>query len=371
MNEPVHLYPLRLIPLAVEKIWGGQKLRSLLVGQAPAGEAAIGELWAIWERLVVSNGPWQGRTLREIVDQHPHAILGTAPRGGGSTSFPLLVKLIDAHDTLSVQVHPDDEYARARENQPFGKTEMWYILEAEPGARIIHGVKRHLEREELRLALERNRLEEELESVAVRKGDTVFLPAGTIHALGKGIMVYELQQSSDLTYRLYDWGRTEGGVQRELHIEKSLDVARLDPTPFHKIRPLRLAGPGFDRVFLCACRYFAAELLEAKGTIAQRTDGGFHILTALDEGISIRYSPSSEQLAMGALETILIPAGLGEYRLEPAGDRMRAMKGYVPDLRRDVALPLLEAGAAPEDVAQLGGDPRFSDLSPIVGVELH
>jgi len=363
------LYPLKFAPRVEEKIWGGEKLKGL-PGVEARGESRIGELWVVWGGLAVTNGAWRNRTLNSLVDEFPDEILGSAASKEPNTLFPLLVKLIDAHDTLSVQVHPDDDYARAREHQPFGKTEMWHVLEAEAGASIIHGVKRPLDRAELKQSLDRGTLAEELESVQVARGDTIFLPAGTIHALGKGIMVYELQQSSDLTYRLYDWGRKEAGVPRELHVEKSLDVARLEPVAVHKIQPVELREAAYRRRFLCACRYFAAELLDTEAPTLQQTRRRFHVITVLDGSVSLR-SGESEELILRSLESALVPAGLPEYEVRPTGDRCHLVKAYVPDLREDVVAPLLAAGVPANEVAQLGGDPKYSDLSPLIAVELH
>lgn len=361
------LYPLKFELLPKEKVWGGQKLKGL-AGVKAEGEGNIGEVWVVWDGLAVANGSWQGRTLKSLVDEFPREILGSSVPKGPDTIFPLLVKLIDAHDTLSVQVHPDDGYSRAREHQPFGKTEMWYVLEAEPGARIVHGLNRPLDRTELQRALDAGTVTDVLDYVPVAKGDTVFLPAGTIHALGKGLMVYELQESSDLTYRLYDWGRKEaGGVTRELHVDKSLDVARLAPLSTHKIRPVELREGGYRRRFLCACSYFAAELLATESRVLQQPGGRFHIVTALEGAVSLRSTGGeSEELILQRLETALVPGGLAEYAIRPLGDRCELVKSYVPDLLKDVAGPLLRAGVPADDVVQLGGDPNYSELGHLI-----
>ncbi len=360
------LYPLKFELLPKEKVWGGEKLKGVGGAQA-AGLGNIGEIWVLWEGLTATNGAWRGRTLKSLVDQLPREILGEAVQKRSDTVFPLLVKLIDAHDTLSVQVHPDDGYAQGREHQPFGKTEMWYVLEAEPGARIVHGVNRRLDPAQLRQALDAGTVTQLLDYVEVAKGDTIFLPSGTIHALGKGIMVYELQESSDLTYRLYDWDRKEGGVPRELHLDKSLDVAQLEPLSVHKIRAVELPESGYQRHFLCACSYFALEMLEARSPIVQRPAGRFHIVTALEGTVSLRSTKDeSEEVVLQELETALIPAGLAEYTVRPTGERFRVAKSYVPDLQDDIVEPLMKAGVPADDIVQLGGEPGRSELSRLV-----
>ncbi len=360
------LYPLKFRFLPHEKVWGGQKLRGLL-GPEAGGGGRIGEVWAVWDGLVVANGPWQGKTLKDLVGEFPGEILGNSALNQPDIVFPLLVKLIDAHDTLSVQVHPDDSYSRTREHQPLGKTEMWYVLEADPGARIVHGLNCSVDRAELRRALDATTVTDLLDYVEVARGDTIFIPAGTIHALGKGIMVYELQQSSDLTYRLYDWDRKEAGVSRELHVDKALDVARLEPLPAHKIRPVELNEDSYRRSFLCACRYFTVELLRTGSRIHQQLAQQFHIITALEGTVSLRPADGqAEELLLQRLESALVPAGLGEYDLLPVGERCEVIKSYVPDLLKDVVTPLLKAGVPTDDIVQLGGDPKYSDLSHLV-----
>ena len=356
-TRPV-LYPLKFTLLPMEKVWGGQKLKGLL-GGVSAGIGNIGEVWEVWEGLAVANGPLRGQTLKTLVHESPRGILGDSIPNDPEIIFPLLLKLIDAQDTLSVQVHPDDGYARAREKQPFGKTEMWYVLEAEPDARIVHGLNRPVDQAELRHALERGTLTELLEFVPVARGDIILLTAGTIHALGKGIMVYELQQSSDLTYRLYDWGRRpSGGVTRELHVDKSLEVARLEPIPNHKIRAVDLPETDHRRRLLCACSYFAVEQLVSGSPITQQLGGRFHIITALEGTVSLHPTGSqSEELTLHPLESALVPAELSQYQILPLEKRYTVMKAYIPDLRADIVSPLLAAGVPKSEVVQLGVDP--------------
>ncbi len=352
-----HPYPLKLKPIPVERVWGGDKLKKL-VDRAPQGP--VGELWMIWGDLQVENGPRQGKTLQELTAEHPDIILGDVAPAHAEALFPLLVKLIDARETLSVQVHPDDAYARSREHQPFGKSEMWYVLDAEPNARIVYGLNRSVTPDELRQALSSGTLGELLNYVPVARGDAVIIPAGTIHALGEGIMVYELQQSSDLTYRLFDWNRRPA---RDLHVDKSLDVARLDPIPNQKVRPLEVEEGGYRRCFLGACNYFAAELLTVQSSVTQQLSNRFQIVTALKGAVTLLAgSGSAAALELQPMESALVPAAAAEFEIRPVGDGATLLKGYVPDLRKDVVEPLLAANFAREEVLQLGGDPTRSDL---------
>lgn len=329
-NDAV-LYPLKFQSLPKEKVWGGTRIAARF-GQGLPADRPIGEVWLLWDRLVVSNGPFRGRTLAELVCNYPLPLLGSRALTGQDPAFPLLIKILDANDMLSVQVHPDDAYAREHEGEPFGKAEVWFVLDAEPGARLIHGVRRPLTRAAVRRAIEAGRLGHELEYVEVFPGDVIMNAPGTIHALGGGILLYELQQSSDLTYRLYDWDRRD--PDRPLHIDKALDVARLDPFATHKLAPLELQEAGGTRGILCACDRFAAELLRVRSSMTERPAGaGFHALTVL-QGKGLVWTGADQdalvELAPG--ETALVPAGVEQYEIHAAaGARpLEVVKAYVP-----------------------------------------
>ena len=216
--------PLFLTPYFRPKIWGGRKLNTELHYQIPDGK--VGEAWVISgykdDASTVTDGPYKGKTLREVYLNHPE-LFGN-PK---AKEFPLLVKFLDANDNLSVQVHPDDEYARVHENDS-GKTESWYVLHAEPGAKLIYGHNAKT-KEELEDLIKQGKWQELFRYVPVKTGDFLYVPAGTVHALTKGIMVIETQQSSDVTYRLYDWDRVDQktGKKRDLHIKQSLDTIKV------------------------------------------------------------------------------------------------------------------------------------------------
>ena len=193
----------------------------------------IGEAWMVYDENVIASGPYAGRRLAEVLPELGEAFLGRALVERYGYRLPLMVKFLDTAQWLSVQVHPDDAYARAHEAHTdwLGKAEAWVVLEAEPGAQVIYGVKRPVTREELRAAALDGSILELLNFVPVEKGDVIYVPPGTIHALGPGLLVYEVSQRSDLTYRLYDYGRG-----RELHLDSALEVARLEPIPVHRAR---------------------------------------------------------------------------------------------------------------------------------------
>lgn len=368
-RETGNPYPLKLSVLPKEKVWGGGRIAALFDLESLA-ERPVGEAWVVWEELHIENGALRGRTLADLVRADPRSILGSRFAAGGAhavpgaPAFPLLVKILDARETLSVQVHPHDAYAREHEGEPFGKAEVWYVLDAEPGSRLIHGVKEPLSRARAEEAIESGTLNEALDYVEVVAGDVILNLPGTIHALGDGLLLYELQQSSDLTYRMYDWDRKD--PSRPLHIEKSLDVAALEPFVHHKIVPVELAEPGGTRAFLCACDYFAVELLRVQSQISERPAGVcFHLLTVLEGKGVLRVSgPAATDVQLGPYESLLAPAALNEYHLQATsgGEPLVVIKSYVPDLERDIAWPLRKKGVSREAILQLGGDPKTSDM---------
>ncbi len=366
------LHPLKLVALPKEKVWGGNRIAKLFPREGLEGQS-IGELWVVWDQLAVENGALQGKKLAELVREHPISLLGSRLGTGASPVFPLLVKILDAQETLSVQVHPDDAYAREHEGEPFGKAEVWYILEAEPQYQLIRGVKRPVSRAEAREAIEKGTLQELLDHVPVTPGDVIMNGPGTIHALRGGVLLYELQQSSDLTYRLYDWDRRDPA--RPLHIEKSLDVANLEPFGSHKVQPIEIPEAGGTRKLLCACEQFAAELLTVNSYLAERPSGTcFHILTILGGTGYIRHGAQPVMdVQLHAGDSLLVPASIYEYELCAAteDDALLLIKAYVPDLLQDIVRPLRERGVPGAAILQLGGDPRSSELGRHQGQALR
>ena len=252
-------YPLKLIPVAKSPIWGGTRLKTDWGVQTDA--PTVGEAWALTvrknEQNTVANGPWAGKPLGEVVGAF----------GESAGNFPLLVKFIDAADRLSVQVHPDDVCAAEVEHDR-GKTEMWYVVEASAGAELVCGLRAGVTREAFAAAVRAGETERVLNRVPVRAGETYFIPAGLPHAIGKGILIAEIQQNCDLTYRVYDYGRLGAdGKPRELHVEKALDVSR--PFTEREIDAIRYeADPAADRAtVLAACSRFRVERLSVAGKV--------------------------------------------------------------------------------------------------------
>ena len=225
----IPLYPMLLDPTLHVKVWGGRRLETVMHKHLPTNEP-YGEAWELHDSATVANGALSGRSLGDLLTEYGEDLIGSV--SDPAEGMPLLVKILDATDWLSVQVHPNDEQARQLEGEPRGKTEAWYILAADEKAELVIGVVPDASAEEVADAIRENRLEEMLVYEPVEAGNVLYIPAGTIHALGPGLLVYEIQQSSDTTYRLYDWGRMGlDGQPRPLHIEKSLAVARLGRLP--------------------------------------------------------------------------------------------------------------------------------------------
>lgn len=246
--------PFLLKPAIKDYIWGGTRLRDEFGKES--GKERLAESWELSchpdGESIIASGEYEGITLREFIRQHPESV-GKDFRSGDR--FPFLVKLIDARDDLSLQVHPDDSYARKHENDS-GKTEMWYIIDADEGAGIVYGFKKKLSDTELRRAIEENRVMDDVRRVPVKTGDTFFIPPGTIHAIGRGIVLAEIQQSSNVTYRVYDYGRLGiDGKPRDLHIDKALGVISTEPSELSP-PPETVSTHGMKFRHLADCPYF-------------------------------------------------------------------------------------------------------------------
>lgn len=351
-------YPLILQPVLKEKVWGGDDLYPIL-GLKGQPEEKIGEAWVIYDGNQIENGPLSGRTVADLVREDATAVLGAELVDRGLTEFPLLAKYLDARENLSVQDHPDDAYAREKEHVPYGKAEFWYILKAEPGSEIIHGVKRPISRDELQRQLEAGNIEA-LEGVHVEPGEVVLNMPGTIHALGGGIVLYELQQSSDVTYRLYDWDREKGPDARELHLDRGLDVADLTPMESHTITPIQEQSGDVSIEVLCACRYFAAELLDFRpGARYQRTLQKFDAWTIISGNLT--FEAGGRTVAAHHGQSLLIPAAAGSYTVT-ASNQARAIRGYVPDLQKDVLQPLAALDVPRKQIEQLAGENGMAEF---------
>lgn len=357
-------YPLQLQPELKDKVWGGHALEAML-GLARSARK-VGEAWLVFEDLRVANGDWAGRTLADLTKSYPDLMLGAQREASiinGVPRFPLLAKFLDPSEWLSVQVHPDDAYARAREQMPYGKCEAWYVVRAESGARIIHGLSQKISRERLIETAKSGEIKGLMDYVELHQDEAVINMPGIIHALGPGLVIYEIQQSSDITYRLYDWDRPPS-AGRELHLEQSGDVSDYQPIDQHRIRPLTLQGNGATRTLFAACRYFAAEKIDVRSSYHTDTHGASpHLLTVLHGAGAVTTNGASAELGIG--QSVVIPAQAGSYSIEPHSS-LSLISSHVPDLQRDVVAPLRQAGYSNHDIAQLGGHLRRSDLQEML-----
>ena len=292
----------------------------------PGGDEPLGEAWSVYSENRILNGPLQGRTLAEITSELGAELIGTTSAERYGETFPLLAKFIDAADKLSIQVHPDDAYAHEREADTgfHGKSEAWLILEAAPDAHIIWGFKDALTPDEVKAAAREERLEPHLNFVPVKAGDVVYNPAGTVHAIGAGIFLFEIQQASDLTYRLYDYGRKDSsGQTRELHLDKALEVADLTPGEHALVTPKPL---GEDKTELLKTEFFAAEKWEVSGEVQAATDPtSADLLNVLSGELKVHSGNTEVTLTQGG--SCVLPAALGAYRVSGEGVVLRC---YVP-----------------------------------------
>nr|WP_154958274.1 type I phosphomannose isomerase catalytic subunit [Paenibacillus xylanexedens] len=322
-------YPLQFQPEFKERVWGGRALEQF--GLTPP-EGHIGEGWMIADHAngttKVINGPLAGKGLDEVREQLGTSWLGTKGVSEKGGRFPLLIKLLDCNDDLSVQVHPTDDY-KALPPGELGKTEMWYVLDAKPGAHIIYGLNEGVDREGLRQALENGTVMDTLRQVPVEAGDTFFIPAGTVHALCAGVVVAEIQQNSDTTYRIYDYNRPGlDGKPRELHVEDSLNVTAYEGAGATTMKTSNTV-PG-EWLQLASCPYFVVE----KGVVTERWDlsttpDSFTILVVCEGEGALEWSGSEEgeQLTLKAGQCYLLPANLGNYTLS---GNTTVLRSYLP-----------------------------------------
>lgn len=335
-----------------ERIWGGRGLETLYGKPLPAG-VAVGEAWLLADHAhcesVVKAGHREGWTLRRLVREEGAALLGARARTTPYGRFPLLLKLLDARDVLSVQVHPNDALAALLGEPDVGKTEMWHVLHAEEDATLYCGLAHGVDLEGFKAALAARRLEPCLATLGARAGLSLYVPAGTVHAIGGGCLIAEIQQNSDITYRCFDWDRTDDrGQARELHVEKALHVIRFGEPPPAPIAPLGRDVPGAHLEFHAACAYFAAERIRLEGRFARETRGdSFHLILAL--GGAMEACAGGERRALAPGEALMVAGHAPGYVLEGAGE---AMDYYVPCPDADIVGPLEAAGHAHATIAR-------------------
>jgi mannose-6-phosphate isomerase len=364
MTNTSALPPLEFEPILKEKIWGGDALARRYGKKAPPG-SHIGESWEISgfgdDQTICITPECDGMALGDILKQHGPALAGPAE---GTAAFPLLYKLIDADERLSVQVHPGDTQAREHGWGGRGKTECWYIIEAKQGAQIICGFKHDVGVAEVRERTADNTLERILNYLEISAGDMLFVPAGTVHAILGGTVLYEVQQSSDTTFRLYDWARVDAtGKPRDLHVEHSLAAADTAAHRYHKVRPVEVpfAG-GARRLLRAACRYFAVEeyRFPADFTLRLPERKSFQTLMVLEGEMALTAGAVRLNLSKG--RSVLIPASTGQPQLA-GGNGSRVLVSWIPDLQTDIIDVARESTAGDDAIAALGGNPSKSDLA--------
>ena len=302
--------PLTFSPLVKRIRWGGRRLGTVL--KKPIGpEDDYAESWEVVDhgddQSVVADGPHRGKALAEVVRDHGEALFG---HGHGRDQFPLLIKFLDASDRLSVQVHPDDALAKRHDPTELGKTEAWVILDAADNAVLWCGLKDGIDEGDVRAALADDEMARVLNEIPVAAGDCIFIPAGTVHAIGEGILLAEVQQSSDLTFRFYDWGRVGAdGQPRQLHIEESIEATDFARGPVGPVQPRPLDSDleGQTREHLVACEFFEMTRREASQSFAYPSDGELRVVMVLD-GQGTLAAEGIEDVTLQAGQTVLLPA---------------------------------------------------------------
>ena len=314
MNE---LYPLKFQPVFKDKIWGGQKIKTVLgmdFGKLPN----CGEAWVVsgveGNPTLVKNGFLAGNELNELVSVYMGDLVGDDVYEKHGDEFPLLIKFIDANDWLSVQVHPDDELAEKR-GMPNGKTEMWYILESDKDAELISGFNQPMTRENYLKYFEEKRLKEILNFEKVKKGDAFFIPAGRVHALGPGVLLAEIQQTSDTTYRIYDWDRIDaGGMKRELHTREALDAIDFDMADQYKTR---YKAKKNKTATLISCPQFTTNLLDYDQEMSKDYEelDSFVIYLGIEGTTFLTWEDGEMELQTG--EAVVVPNVIKRIQLKP------------------------------------------------------
>ncbi len=325
-----NLYPLKFTPICKDKIWGGNKLHDLLNKQFPE-LSNCGESWEMsgvqGDISVVSNGFLTGNNLEELIEVYMGDLVGEKVYEKFGTEFPLLVKFIDANDNLSIQVHPNDELALERHDS-FGKTEMWYVVQADQGSQLIAGFNRKIDKEEYLHCVENGTLEEILNFEEVKAGDVFFMPAGRVHAIGKGIVVAEIQQTSDVTYRIYDFNRVDDkGNPRELHTELAIDA--IDYT-FETNYRTEYESQINKSAKLVECPYFTTNLLSITAEVECDFTGldTFVIYTCLEGECSLAWEDQILPVSKG--DSILVPALISNFIFSANnGEQAKLLEVYI------------------------------------------
>lgn len=306
------LYPLQFQPILKERIWGGTKLKTYL--NKPITSEITGESWEIStvdnDISIISNGIFAGKPLTDLIDKFPNELLGTKVYSKFGKQFPLLFKYLDAREDLSIQVHPNDELAKKRHHS-FGKTEMWYVMQADEDAKLIIGFKENSSKELYLENLKNSHLIDILDVKKIKKGDAFFLETGTIHAIGAGTVIAEIQQTSDITYRLYDFDRVDAhGNKRELHIDLALEAINYDVVAAKK----SYSKNSNTSNEIVNCPYFTTNFIPLDGTVQMHKNGeSFFVYMCVDGSFELEYQDQIYLYKIG--DSILIPAKMKEFTI--------------------------------------------------------
>ncbi len=319
------LYPIKFSPILKDKIWGGQKLKTLLNKESDLPN--IGESWEIsdveGDTSIVCNGNLKGKSLKDLLETYKSDLLGSKNYEIFGNKFPLLIKFIDAKEDLSIQLHPNDELAAKRHNS-FGKTEMWYTVQADEGANLIVGFNQDMTKEKYLKHLEDKTLTQILNFDEVKTGDTYFIEVGRVHAIGAGVMVAEIQQTSDITYRVYDWDRVDAnGNERELHNDLAIDAFDFDMEDNFRVQYDNTANTANGMV---SCQYFTTNYLKVDQLLKkENVQDSFVIYMCVDGDARITANGFSEDLKKG--ETVLLPAAIRNYEI--SAEKATLLEVYV------------------------------------------
>ncbi len=307
------LYPLKFHPIFQDRIWGGDKLKTVLNKEISSN--SVGESWEIsavnGNQSIVKEGALKGASLQELVSNYGKDLIGKKIAQQFGDTFPLLIKFLDARQDLSIQLHPNDALAKERHNS-FGKTEMWYVLQADDDAELIVGFKEGISKKDYLEALQEGTLPAVMNSVKVTEGDTFFIEVGRVHAIGAGCMIAEIQQTSDITYRVYDWDRVDAdGNSRELHTELALDAINFDMEADCKAKYTRNLNNANE---LVSCDYFTTSLIPLNGTLeVENTFDSFMIYMCTKGDAQLTSDGGNVVISEG--ETLLVPACIDQFTL--------------------------------------------------------
>lgn len=319
-------YPLKFKPIFKDYLWGG---RNLLKLDKPLPKENIAESWEISTHdageSIIANGKFNHVLLKDLIDLYPNEVLGSNVTCSEKRGFPLLIKFIDANDSLSVQVHPDDYYANKFEDGQCGKNEMWYVLDAKDNSKLVCGLKKGITKEIFKDSIKNNEVSKCLNYVDVKPGDIINIPAGTVHAIGDGILICEIQQSSNLTYRIYDYDRKDKcGRKRPLHVDKALEVINFNERNVKsKYKGVKcIINSTCYKTYIALTKKFSVEIYKIKGQTSMDTKfQSFHSYTCIGGNGQIVYGDGFEQFGIG--ETILVPSALGKYHIEGVFEAIR------------------------------------------------